>query len=207
MGRKGHSIFVLKWNWILTFLLLFVFIIKLKDELQIQISIFNKNWKINFCSFFSKNFFCTQALLWSVTSSKLPLKTDLLFFYFQFFKKWKIKQRILKFKFNFWISFFFLIVKLNFRIYIKNISKQNIYFGYISNQYPERSEQDLLDWERYCESFPSFRFFHTKTMHKIKQKKYVTFSPRKKTFWRNKYNTTGKASWHKRVFCQDDQIF
>ena len=82
----------------------------------------------------------------------------------------------------FWISFFFLIVKSNFSIYIKIISKQNIYLGYFSNQELYRFEEDLLDWERYCELVPFFLFIHTETMHKMQVKEMRDFLSQKNTF-------------------------
>ena len=82
----------------------------------------------------------------------------------------------------FWISFFFLIVKSNFSIYIKIISKQNIYLGYFSNQELYRFEEDLLDWERYCELVPYFLFIHTETMHKMQVKEMRDFLSQKNTF-------------------------
>ena len=61
VSQKGHSIFVLKWNRVLIFFFsFFVFIIKSKNEFQIPISIFNKNWKMNFCSFFHEIFFAPK---------------------------------------------------------------------------------------------------------------------------------------------------
>ena len=85
VGRKGHSIFVLKWNWILSFF---------------RFSFSLSNWKLNFKSkfwfsikikklisvCFFRNFFCAKALLWSFTPPNLHLKTDP-FLYFQFLKK------------------------------------------------------------------------------------------------------------------------
>ena len=87
MGQKGHSIFVLKLNRVLIFFFsFFVFIIKSKNKFEVPISIFNKNWKMNFCSFFHEIFFCAEALLRSVTSPKLPFKKWIFSFIFNFSK-------------------------------------------------------------------------------------------------------------------------
>ena len=139
VGRKGHWIFDLKWNRILSF---FIFSFSLS------------NWKTNFKSqfgfsirieklipvYFLRNLFCAQALLWSVTSPKLPLKTNL-FIYFQYFKKWEIKLKfwfLFKSHFEIQMQFlnfiFFFTCKLAFIIYIKVMTKHNIYLGYFFNQ-------------------------------------------------------------------------
>ena len=78
VGQNGHSIFVLKWNRILNF---FVF----RFHYQIKKRISNTNFN-EFCSLFLRNFFWAQALLWSVTSPKLPLKNESFHLYLIFQK-------------------------------------------------------------------------------------------------------------------------
>ena len=106
IGSKEVFDFCCKIKQNFEFFSFFVFIIELKNEFQIPISIFNKNWKMDFYLVFLRNFFCAQVLIWSITSSKLPLKTNL-FIYFQFFKNKKRKFWFL-FKSNFEIQMQFL---------------------------------------------------------------------------------------------------
>ena len=123
----------MKWNF--EFSSFFIFIIKLKNEIPIPISIFNKNWKMNFCSFFYEIFPCWSTPLTSYVTLITPIKRTFSFI-FNFLKNRKqisnfhsCLNQILKFKCNFWISFFFLIVMLNFRICGKVISGPGYFFS------------------------------------------------------------------------------
>ena len=113
----------------------FIFIIKLKNKFQVIISIFNKNWKMNFVFIFFESFSLPKCLTNQSSHLNYTKKPQIFSSIFDFFKNRKeipkfdfSFNQILKFKSNFWISFFFLIVKLNFRIFIKIISKSDIYF-------------------------------------------------------------------------------
>ena len=85
LGRKGH------WNFVFWFFSFFFFSIKSKKESQIPISIFNKNWKKNFCSFFHEIVSAPN-----ITSPKLPLKKES-FHLFSIFQKLEHKTQILIF--------------------------------------------------------------------------------------------------------------
>ena len=57
-GSKGTFDFHFRIKLNFEFFLFFIFIIKSKNEFQISSSIFNKNRKMNFCSFFTIFFLC-----------------------------------------------------------------------------------------------------------------------------------------------------
>ena len=97
---------------------------------------FQQKLKKKFCfRFFFRDFFFAQVLTWSAKSPKLPLKTNP-FIYLIFVFLIEKKSRILIFvsiEFSnanaiFEFRFPFLLLKLNFWICIKTVSKNDIYF-------------------------------------------------------------------------------
>ena len=130
--------------------------------------------------------------VWSVTSPKLPLKNEHTHI-FWIFLKMKNKTRILIFVLtglwnpHFWILLFFFIVKLNFRICIKIISKSNIYFRSRLFFWPIAVEVGTRDfglrkilWVIFILFYFFIDSFTQQQWIKCKSKKCVAFSPTKK---------------------------
>ena len=82
----------------------------------------------------------------------------------------------------FWILFFFLIVKSNFSIYIKIISRQNIYLGYFFQPITVEVWARSFGLRKILRVGPIFWFIHTKTMHKIQVEEMRDFFSQKNTF-------------------------
>ena len=82
----------------------------------------------------------------------------------------------------FWILFFFLIVKSNFCIYIKIISKQNIYLGYFFQPITVEVWARFFGLRKILRVGPIFWFIHTKTMHKSQVEEMRDFFSQKNIF-------------------------
>ena len=91
-------------------------------------------------------------------------------------------SRILKFKCNFWILFFFLIVQSNFSIYIKIISKQNIYLGYFFQPIALDIWARSFGLKKKLSVGPIYLFIHTEIMHKMQVESMRDFFSHKNTF-------------------------
>ena len=172
----------------------FVFIIKSKNKFQIRISIFNKNWKMNFVVCFLRDFFFAESFSDQLIHLSFPWKKES-FHEFSIF--WNIENKsrisnqiliksnfiqILKFKCNFWISFFFLTVKFNFQICIKIISKNDIFFRprllFSTNCWKGLSKEFWIE-KVIVSCFYFFDSFIQQQWIRCTQKKCVTFSLRK----------------------------
>ena len=112
MGRKGHLIFVLKWNRVFDFFRFSFSLLNWKTNFksQLRFSINIEKWTS--VPFFTKSFFSAKTLLWSDTSPKLPLKNESfhLLSIFQkmehFFSWWKRCIPGIEWEFQVWTTFF-----------------------------------------------------------------------------------------------------
>ena len=135
MGRKGHSIFVLKWNGILNFFRFSFSLSNWKTKFQSQFRFSIKIEKWISVLFFYEIFPCWSTPLTSYVTLITLIKRTFSFI-FNFLKNRKqisnfhfCLNQILKFKCSFWMSFFFLIVMLNFRICDKVFSGPGYFFS------------------------------------------------------------------------------
>ena len=128
---------------------------------------------MNFCSVFLRNFSAPKHSSDKSYHLNYPLKR-ICSSIFNFSKiENKNQMQFLNFV-------FFLIIKSSFSIYIKIISKQKYLFGLFFSTNSCRGlskifwiEKDIVSWSHFFDSFTQ------KQCIRCKQKKYVTFSPRK----------------------------